>query len=200
MKLYIIRHGETQWNAQKRLQGTSDIELNEKGIELAKRTGEALKDVRFDCCFTSPLKRAKDTALLVLNGRKVPVYEDKRLREISFGEWEGQESARLPQDMLHNFFHNTAAYKAPKGGEELAEIAKRTRDFWDDLISREELQDKTVLIAAHGCAVRALLQNVYEDACIGNFWHGSCPPNCSVNIVEIRDNRAILLEEDVVYY
>ena len=102
--------------------------------------------------------------------------------------------------MLYNFFHNTKDYKAPRGGEELTQICARTRDFWEDITSREELQDKNILIASHGCAVRALLQNVYEDADIANFWHGKVPPNCSVNIVEIKENKAVLLEEDVVYY
>ena len=181
MKLYILRHGETQWNVQKRLQGASDTELNENGIALAEKTGEALKEIPFYCCFTSPLKRAKDT-------------------EICFGEWEGENSSLLPQEMLYNFFHNTKDYKAPRGGEELTQICARTRDFWEDITSREELQDKNILIASHGCAVRALLQNVYEDADIANFWHGKVPPNCSVNIVEIKENKAVLLEEDVVYY
>ena len=85
MKLYIIRHGETEWNVQKRLQGVSDTNLNEKGIEMAKQTAEALKEIPFACCFTSPLKRAKDTAMYILRDRQVPVYEDARIREISFG-------------------------------------------------------------------------------------------------------------------
>ena len=200
MKLYILRHGETQWNVQKRLQGASDTELNENGIALAEKTGEALKEIPFYCCFTSPLKRAKDTAKLALYNREVPIYEDNRIQEICFGEWEGENSSLLPQEMLYNFFHNTKDYKAPRGGEELTQICARTRDFWEDITSREELQDKNILIASHGCAVRALLQNVYEDADIANFWHGKVPPNCSVNIVEIKENKAVLLEEDVVYY
>ncbi len=200
MKLYIIRHGETQWNVQKRLQGTSDTELNEKGITLAKVTGKALMDVPFYCCFTSPLKRASETARLVLNGREIPVYPDERIQEISFGNWEGREAALLPPSMLDNFFHHTERYQAPEGGEELSQICARTKAFWEDITSREELQDKTILIASHGCAVRALLQNVYEDASVENFWHGKVPPNCGVNIVEVRENKAILLEEDVVYY
>ena len=73
MKLYIIRHGETEWNVQKRLQGVSDTNLNEKGIEMAKQTAEALKEIPFACCFTSPLKRAKDTAMYILRDRQVPV-------------------------------------------------------------------------------------------------------------------------------
>ena len=200
MKVYIIRHGETAWNVQKRLQGVSDTELNEKGIQMAKLTAEALKDVPFDCCFTSPLKRAKDTSLYILKDRQVPIYEDARIREISFGEWEGRESALLPQEMLNNFFHHTEQYRAPEGGEELTEACERARDFWEEFSAREDLQEKTILVTAHGCIVRALLQNVYKDTSLKNFWHGCVPPNCCVNIVEIKENKAILLAEDVVYY
>ncbi len=200
MKLYIIRHGETQWNAQKKLQGASDTELNEKGIALARETGKALAEIPFYCCFTSPLKRARETARLVLGEKKVPVYADKRIQEISFGEWEGRDSALLPGKMLDNFFHHTDCYKAPEGGESLEEICRRTKDFWEDITSREELQDKTILIATHGCAMRALLQNVYENPSMADFWHGKVPPNCGVNIVEVSKKGAFLLEEDVVYY
>ena len=113
MILYIVRHGQTKWNVQKRLQGASDTDLNENGIALAKVTGEALKEVPFSCCFTSPLKRARDTAELVLGERKnsVPVYPDDRIREISFGVWEGQDSILLPQEMLDNFFHHPEKYQ-----------------------------------------------------------------------------------------
>ncbi len=62
MKLYIVRHGETTWNALHKVQGSADIPLAEKGIQLAARTGQALKDVPFDVCFTSPLQRARQTA------------------------------------------------------------------------------------------------------------------------------------------
>lgn len=198
MKLYIIRHGETSWNVQRKLQGASDTDLNENGISLAKETGEAMREIPFDICFTSPLKRARMTAELVLAGRDVPIIEDMRLREISFGEWEGRDSALLPAGMLDNFFHHTAVYEPPKGGETIPAVCERTRDFFLDIIHREELQEKNIMIASHGCAVRALLQSVYEDACIENFWHGKVPPNCSVNIVEIQNNNAVLLSEDMV--
>ena len=199
MKLYIIRHGETSWNVERRLQGASDTDLNENGIALAAITGAAMKEIPFDCCFSSPLKRARETARLVLAGRNIPVTEDERLREISFGEWEGRDSALLPTSMLDNFFNHTEKYMPPKGGETIEEICARTADFFQDITKREELQDKTILIASHGCAVRALLQNVYENPCIENFWHGCVPPNCGVNIVEIKNGTAELLEEDKVY-
>ena len=68
-----------------------DIPLAPEGIELAKRTGEALKDVSFDICFTSPLTRAKQTAHYVLGNRQIPVIEDKRIQEIDFGVLEGSQ-------------------------------------------------------------------------------------------------------------
>ena len=91
MKLYVVRHGETVWNELHKVQGTADIPLAEKGIELAEKTGEALKEVPFDLCITSPLVRARRTAELILEKQphKVPVIEDKRIQEINFGELEG---------------------------------------------------------------------------------------------------------------
>ena len=69
MLIYVLRHGITQWNKLKKVQGAMDIPLAPEGIELAKRTGEALKDVPFDICFTSPLARARQTAHYVLGNR-----------------------------------------------------------------------------------------------------------------------------------
>ena len=57
-----------------------------------------------------------------------------------------------------------------------------------------------MLIASHGCAIRALLHNVYKEEGLENYWHGKVPPNCCVNIVEVREGKAALLEEDKVYY
>ena len=79
MKIYLIRHGETSWNTLGRLQGRTDIELNENGIRLAKITGEKLKDVHFDLAIASPLKRAYETAGLVLGDRNIPILTDERI-------------------------------------------------------------------------------------------------------------------------
>ena len=89
MKLYIIRHGETAWNVEGRLQGQTDTELNENGVRLAKVTAEGLKNIPFDLGISSPLRRAKHTAELVLAGRNVPLTTDDRLMELSFGSSEG---------------------------------------------------------------------------------------------------------------
>lgn len=89
MRLYLIRHGVTDWNNEKRLQGKSDIPLNAFGELLAKETGEALRDIPFDLAYTSPLIRARRTAELVIGKRSVPILDDPRIEEIGLGIYEG---------------------------------------------------------------------------------------------------------------
>lgn len=89
MRLYIMRHGETAWNVRRLFQGHSDIPLDEKGVALAEVTAAGLRDVPFDLAYTSPLRRARQTAEIILRGRNVPLVEEPRLIEIAFGECEG---------------------------------------------------------------------------------------------------------------
>ena len=80
IRIYIIRHGITEWNELKRLQGQTDIPLAEEGRALARLTGRGMKNVHLDRCFCSPLFRARETAQLVLGERDVPVIIDPRIR------------------------------------------------------------------------------------------------------------------------
>ena len=202
MLLYIIRHGVTRWNRLKKVQGSADIALAPEGMYMARKTGEALKTVPFDICFSSPLLRARQTAYGVLKDRKVPVVTDSRIQEINFGMLEGTRFKDPYGNVLNRemdkFFNDPMAFERPVGGENIADVLIRTKAFWDDITGREELQDKTVLVASHGCAVRALLQNLYQDP--ENFWHGCVPPKCSVNLIEVKNGQARFLEEDKVLY
>ncbi len=204
MKMYIIRHGQTPWNARKCLQGRSDVDLNENGIYLAELTGKALRDVTFDMAFTSPLIRAKHTAQCILAGRKVPIIEDERLIEISFGIYEGccyaEENRQVPQQWIENFFHAPQDYVAAPGGESLDDVEKRTRNFMEDICSRKELQDKTILVSTHGCALRGLLNSIRESN-REDYWHGGGSKNCAVSIVTCnRGEKPVLVEENHIYY
>lgn len=204
MKMYIIRHGQTPWNARKCLQGRSDVDLNENGIYLAELTGKALRDVTFDMAFTSPLIRAKHTAQCILAGREVPIIEDERLIEISFGIYVGccyaEENRQVPQQWIENFFHAPQDYVAAPGGESLDDVEKRTRDFMEDICSRKELQDKTILVSTHGCALRGLLNSIRESN-REDYWHGGVSKNCAVSIVTCnRGEKPVLVEENHIYY
>lgn len=202
MRLYIIRHGETDWNVQGRLQGQTDIELNENGIRLAKVTAEAMKDIKIDMAVTSPLIRARRTAEIILGDRNVPILEDDRIKELSFGSWEGlgchKDNFEIPTDHFTDFYLKPYEFIPGEGGETIPELLERTRAFYQELISTSEYQDKSILIASHGCAVRAVLNNVYADR--EDFWRGHVPVNCAVNIVEVADGKSTLIEEDKIYY
>ena len=201
MLIYIVRHGLTECNKLKKLQGAADVPLAKEGILLAEKTGEALKDVKFDICFTSPLSRARQTAECVLGDRNVPIIPDKRIQEINFGDLEGgcvrDAEGNYIDPQVETFFRDPVNFKRPENGEDIFDVIARTKDFWEEKTSDPSLADKTVLVASHGCAVRALLQNIYHDP--ENFWHGCVPPNCCVNLVEVKNGKTVLLEEDKVY-
>lgn len=201
MRLYIMRHGETAWNAQRKIQGVADIPLDEKGRKLAEITGRALRDVKFDLVITSPLCRAKETARLVIEDRMIPWIEDQRIQEICFGVMEGMQISGSDhpqfQENLQKFFQDPWNFQAPENGESIEDVCRRTREFWNDMIHKEEYQEDTILISSHGCASRALMQNVYQDH---DFWHGKVPPNCSINIVDVINGDVTLVAADKIYY
>ena len=201
MKLYIIRHGETDWNVQGRLQGQSNTHLNEIGIRLAKVTAEALRDVPFDLGISSSSSRARTTAEIILGDRKVPLLTDDRLLELSFGAWEGlgchKENFEIPSDHFDDFYLKPMQFVPGEGGETISKLCERTKKFYLELIHNPDYQDKTILIATHGCTVRALLQNVREDK--EHFWGTGVPMNCAVNIVDVN-GKSTLTAADQVYY
>ena len=175
--LYIMRHGKTDWNAKKKLQGRVDIPLNEEGIEMAKKAKDEYKDVHFDVCFCSPLIRAKQTAHLVLAGRNIPIIEDERLVEMSFGICEGVENYAHNQDYpIHILFERPQDYRIPvEGGESLQEVYARTGAFLKEVVEPLLKQDKDILIVGHGamnssivCQVRGLPVEKYWSAGIEN--------------------------------
>ena len=213
MILYIMRHGETDSNREKRLQGRMDNPLNENGIRLAHEVGEKLKDIKFSLWITSPLKRAVQTGEAVLAENtasgNVPMEKDNDIIEISFGSWEGlgcgRDNFEIECDNFSDFYKDPERISFPPDAETPSEVKKRTRDFLKRTVSRKELKagpgepEKNVLITTHGFAMRALLNSLYEDP--EDFWQGRVPANCAVNIVEADNNGNIrLLERDVIYY
>ena len=201
MKIYVIRHGETALNALHVKQGWVDEPLNEAGRELARLTGRALSGVRFDACVSSPLVRAKETVEIVLresgNGN-VPVGTDERIKEINFGEEEEKPvPSALPESEAARLYYLDAKRSpAFPGGESIRDVMKRTGEFFSELVARDD--GKTWLIGIHGCALRAMLNPLYENP--EHFWQGCVPPNCAVTIVEVRDGKARIAEKDRIYY
>lgn len=203
MRLYLVRHGETDSNKKRLLQGRSDCELNEYGRELARKTQQGLKDVPFDAAYTSPLKRAKETAQILIGDRDIPLYEDERICEIGFGEYEGLCADRahysIPDPKFLSFFFDPPSYVAPPGGETLEQVQHRVGEFLKELYGRKECREQTILISTHGCALRAML-SVIKGLPLAEFWGDGVHKNCAVTIVDVKEGKAQVVEEGKIYY
>ena len=201
MKIYFVRHGETFWNKEKKIQGQSDIPLNEYGIELAYVTADAMKDISFDIVYSSPLLRAKETADILVKDRNLEVYTDSRLVEMSFGEGEGESLPEIhthPEMKLYNFIHNPGEYIPPIGGETFEELYIRCKSFIDEVILPAEDKYDTMLIVGHGALIRGFIHNITNRP-TKDFWIVT-HKNCSVTIVECLNGKLSLLEEAKIFY
>lgn len=203
MKLYLIRHGVTDQNKERCLQGRSDIELNEEGRELARKTAEGLKNIEFDLIFTSPLKRAYETAEIIKGERDIPLILSEELLEISFGAYEGlcfgQENYNIPDADFMNFFNKPQEYKTPPEGESFEQVIARTGALLQELKGNSQYQNKTILLSTHGCALKAILANISKVS-IEDFWGEGVHKNCAVSLVELQGDEFVLVEEGKVYY
>lgn len=204
MRLYMVRHGETDWNKAKKVQGRADIPLNAYGRELAEKTAEGLRGIYFDLAYTSPLSRAKETAQIVLQGRKIPLIEEPQIQEICFGDYEGivyRGEGLDPQSAeFVKFFDDTANY-IPKGeGESVGQLMERVDGFLKALYQNPELQDKMILLSTHGAAVTAMKNCIKNEWSPAKFWQMGVPKNCAVTIVEVEGGIPKIIEEDKLYY
>lgn len=202
MKLYLVRHGETDWNKARKIQGQVDIPLNEFGRHLARETHKGLQDVRFDICFSSPLSRAKETASLILEGRNVRIIDEKRIMEMNFGDYDGgccaKDGWNLPEN-FHKFFDDPANYERPPHGENFYDLQKRTGEFLEELIHDEKYKESHILISTHGAALAAMLNYIRKNP-MDKFWGKGVHKNCAITEVLVENGEMKILSEDVVYY
>lgn len=198
MELYIIRHGETDWNTQKRLQGHSDIELNDYGRELAYITSEALKEVEFDVIYSSPLIRAYETATILKRDRAIEIIKDDRLKEMCFGEYEGKITTTLPKEFW-NFFDAPEKFEPTIGGESYEEVIARCKDFVDDIVVPASRRYNRILVVAHGALNRGMMLYLNNQP-IEEYWEGVFQKNCCVNIFEINDDQFKMIQNGKIYY
>ena len=182
--LYLMRHGKTEWNARRKLQGRTDIPLNEEGRQMAKEAAIEYKDVNFDICFCSPLVRARETAELVLEGRDIPIIIDDRLAEMGFGIYEGIENCfDLLDCPVRVLFFEPQNYKGVEGGETLEEVFKRTGEVLKERIEPELAKGKDVLIIGHGAMNSCILTQV-KNKPIKDLWSDGIK-NCK--LMKIKD-------------
>ena len=157
LRVILVRHGETIWNAQDRYQGTTDVPLSTRGRDQSRAVAERLASEPVAVIYSSDLSRAWETAQTISSQGGAAIHIDKRLREICFGRWEG-----LTYDQIqHEYPELLAAWEAdplvarPPEGESLAQVTTRVRHFLDDLLVRHD--ERTVVLVAHGGVFHVLL-------------------------------------------
>ncbi len=204
MKLYIMRHGETDWNKQGLIQGSADIPLNEYGIALAEltRDGLAAEGIRFDKIFTSPYQRAVQTAQIIAEPSGVEVQPAKAIREMSFGAYEGIKIRELRTNPAYreiNKCFDDPVHYVPEGeAESYEEVFARIRGFLDQTILPLEKSCGRVLVVCHGAVIRAFLC-IIKNLPLEEYWKIH-QPNCSINIAGVTEGQIFMQEENRLYY
>lgn len=183
-KLFIMRHGETLFNTQKRVQGWCDSPLTEVGIQQAGLAAAYFKDrgIHFDAVYSSTQERATDTAKLV--GQRDQVIQLKGIKEMNFGSFEAQ-----PEHLLPKFRPGAKSFEdllVPYGGESIMEVGRRVKETIDQVLT--ETEDQTILMVSHGAALWGLVQYAIDQT----FPEGVYFSNCAICEFEVTETGLIL--------
>jgi len=152
---FCMRHGLTQWNHDKRIQGQSDIDLCKEGRDMARAWAESLAANEFDCILTSGYKRAVQTAEIINEGRNLPMHEDPRLAEQDWGEWTGLTKDELKEIRKLVRKQEFRGFEfCPPGGESRYDVLMRTCDAFIDFTDNNP--DAKVLVITHNGVLKCL--------------------------------------------
>ncbi len=183
MMIYIIRHGQTEMNIRKVLQGRSNYPLNEAGIAQAQKAADELRHITFTKVYTSPLKRAVQTAAIIAPYAHAVV--DERLIEMDYGPYEGADLGHLPPEML-TFFSDFAHNPAPDGMEQLSSVVNRAGAFLEEIKNLEGLEGN-ILISTHAIAMKGILEYLTPGS--GGAYWSKYIGNCAVYTAECSNGR-----------
>ena len=162
-----------------------------------------MRQYQIDLAYTSPLQRAKETAEILLEGRNIPLYEDQRIQEISFGSYEGMSCVDKTKEenlAFQKFFQDTGNYIPPEDAESVEQLYERTGEFLKSLEESKKLKDKNLLISTHGAAMTAMLNRMRGSLSVEHFWKNEVPPNCSVTIAELEGSGFKIIREGIIFY
>lgn len=169
MRLLLVRHGETEWNAEQRYIGSTDLPLSPKGVQQAQALARRLKNEHVDAIYTSDYQRALQTAFTIAGGLQKSAIEDKRLRELDFGRWEGLTIDQIQESHPGEFTKWVDdLHTSPPGGESLFHLHTRVNSMLNELLSNHK--DDTVALVAHGGTFQILLF-IALDIPLRNGWY-----------------------------
>lgn len=168
--VYFIRHGQTVWNVQHRIAGVTDVELTEEGYRQARAAAEELRNsgIRIDEIWSSPLRRASETARILSEATGIPWRSEPRLKEQNFGRWEGKATVDEGFILEKQQFTRRCG-----GGESMLQVAQRVYDVLDEL---KQVPDRTRILVAHNGIAR-VVRSYFEEMTNEEFARWTVP-NC----------------------
>lgn len=190
LRFYLVRHGETDWNQEKRYLGHTDLALNKRGEEEALKLKSDLAKVSFETCYSSDLQRARETAKIAIGGGDVPLKTETALRELNFGIWEGltyeEIQQRYPEEL--QTWIDSQGRTSPFKGEDLGDLEVRVAMWLNTLIGANV--QGNVLVVSHGGPLRVLLCLLLGIS-TGKHWQFQLQTG-GVAVVEVHDGQGIL--------
>nr|WP_295972836.1 histidine phosphatase family protein [uncultured Bacillus sp.] len=195
--LYIVRHGETEWNAAERIQGRLDSRLTENGRSCARLLGEKIKDIDFTRIIASPSHRTMETAELLRGERSIPIIQDERIMEMGMGPWQGMTKGeiRMQYPNEYDWFMTRPELYQIAGAETFFDMRKRADDFLSDMTNGT--LDGNILIVSHGLLIKSLF-TIFKEIDVKDIWKEPTVEGTSLSIVKIDQGKIEwLLEGDM---
>jgi len=190
IRLYLIRHGETDWNKERRFQGWTDLALNDNGISQAVALGERFKNTKIDEIYSSPLNRAMKTAEGISKAIGKEIILNEKFKEINFGEWEGLTASEISKKYGKDF---DDFMLKPEGGTFPGEISfdavtERVKEGLDSILKDKD--NMNIVIVSHGGIVRLIIK--YLMGFSGEWYNKTWIDNTAISVVEIREKGNLL--------
>lgn len=191
-KLYLIRHGETMWNKEKRTQGIRNIQLSELGKLQARYLAKRLEKENIDVIYSSDLSRAYETAKIVGKHIGKSVRPLPEIREMNFGEWEGltiNEIKRKYQD-IYNQWNTTPHIAKIPGAETLIQVQERAMKGVNHII--KENPDKNIVMVSHGAAIKTIIFRLLDIDL--SYYRKIRQDNTAINIIDFKEEYNVLVQ------
>ena len=191
LKLYLLRHGETEASRDGGYCGRSDPDLTETGRHMAEDFANAYQNHPWAGIYASPMRRAMATAALLCSGCKLTPQLRDGLRELDFGDWEGRTFAQARQEFADDYLRwlADAGWNAPTGGERGIDVARRALAVLDEIQKSHDQGD--VLVVSHKATIRILLCSMMGID-IGNYRDRIAVATASLAIVEFHEHGPLL--------
>ncbi len=197
-RIFFVRHGESQWNVVNRMQGQNDIPLTEKGIKQANSIANRLVNENIDKIYSSDLKRAYETALIIGNRLNLDVTKMKEFREMNFGVWEGKTHDEIMAEYQEQFLYWKKEPENTRidGAETLQELQERSMAALNEIISSNK--EDSILVVSHGVTIKVMILGLLGMS-LSNY-KNLVIENVSLSIVELRDyNRVLKILNDTCH-